>query len=116
MRCIHRMVMQPESLRQVWSQLDELSKKVIAAAYHNEGEFNQPAFVAQYGLLPERSQKGQWSYYYNPILLDLFIYHGQLPSDLMPLLVDLVSPPDKFQLTGFTKTQRPLRLTDTPLT
>ncbi|MFC1975781.1 hypothetical protein ACFLXQ_05245 [Chloroflexota bacterium] len=107
-RCIHRTVMQPESLRQVWSQLDELSKKVIAAAYHNEGEFDQSAFVAQYGSLPVRPRSSSW--YAEPILLDLFIYHGQLPSDLMPLLTDLVPPPDKFQLTGLVETPTALEI------
>ncbi|MBN1217492.1 MAG: hypothetical protein JXM69_01070 [Anaerolineae bacterium] len=102
-RCIHCTVMKPESLRQVWRQLDDLSKKAVAAAYHNDGEFNQSAFVAQYGTLPERPKKNMWSYYSEPIPLDLFLYDGRLPADLIPLLVDLVPPPDKFQLTGLAE-------------
>ncbi|MBN1994685.1 MAG: helicase-associated domain-containing protein [Anaerolineae bacterium] len=102
-RCIHRAVMVPELLRQLWQQMDDLSKKAIAAAYHNDGEFNQRAFVAQYGSLPERPQSG-WGWRSNPILLDLFLHNGHLPSDLVPLLANLVPPPDKFQLTGVSET------------
>ena len=51
-RSIHRTMLKPDSLRQVWVKLDDLSKKAIAAAYHNDGEFNQAAFVAQYGSAP----------------------------------------------------------------
>ncbi len=98
-RCIHRAVMTPESLRQLWRQLDDLSKKAVAAAYHNDGEFNASAFEAQYGQLPERPQS-KWSWEQQAILLDLFLYDGQLPSDLTPLLETLVPPPDKFQLHG----------------
>ncbi len=109
-RCIHKVVMTPASLEKLWQQLDDLSKKAVAAAYHNDGEFNATAFVAQYGALPERPQS-KWSWEVKPILLDLFLYAPQpyytfnaanpiLPSDLMPLLENLVPPPDKFQLEG----------------
>jgi hypothetical protein len=101
-RCIHRTVMVPESLRQLWPRLDALSQKAVAAAYHNDGEFNQTAFIAQYGALPERPQS-LWAWQQQPILLDLFIYNGHLPSDLMPLLAELVPPPDKFQLAGLSE-------------
>lgn len=101
-RCIHQTVMVPESLRQLWPRLDDLSQKAVAAAYHNDGEFNQTAFIAQYGALPERPQS-TWSWQSHPILLDLFIYNGQLPSDLMPLLAEVVPPPDKFQLAGLSE-------------
>lgn len=100
-RCIHKTMLTPESLRKMWQRLDDLSKKAVAAAYHNDGEFDADAFVAQYGKLPERKQKSRWmSWLAEPILLDLFIYNGYLPADMMPLLGDLVPPPDRFQLHG----------------
>jgi hypothetical protein len=109
-RCIHKVVMTPASLEKLWQKLDDLSKKAVAAAYHNDGEFNATAFVAQYGSLPERSQS-RWAWETKAILLDLFlysparyqafnVYNPVLPSDLMPLLETLVPPPDKFQLDG----------------
>ena len=109
-RCIHKIVMTPDSLGRLWDKLDDLSKKAVGSAYHNEGEFNASAFVAQYGSLPERPQsKGSWEV--KPVLLDLFlysptpyhafnVYNPILPSDLTPLLEDLTPPPDKFQVEG----------------
>ncbi|MFN8454946.1 MAG: hypothetical protein U0401_09815 [Anaerolineae bacterium] len=116
-RCIHRAVMSPASLRGLWHQLDELSQKAVASAYHNDGEFNRAAFVAQYGSLPPRP-KGRWDWDVKPILLDLFLYTPnayhfsgyyqsphvlRLPTDLMPLLAELAPPLEKFQVTGVTQ-------------
>ncbi|GAB4411846.1 MAG: hypothetical protein Fur0044_06060 [Anaerolineae bacterium] len=112
-RCIHKVVMTPDSLRRLWDKLDDLSKKAVASAYHNGGEFNATAFVAQYGSLPERPQS-RWSWQAQPILLDLFlytptpyhafnVYNPILPSDLLPLLENLVPPPDKFQVSGVSQ-------------
>ena len=101
---IRQAVTTPASLHGLWRNLDDLSKKVVAAAYHNDGEFNPTAFAAQYGKLPERPKKGGLWYTYQPILLDLFIYDQKIPSDLMPLLEKLVPPPDKFQLAGLPET------------
>ncbi|HXV42030.1 MAG TPA: hypothetical protein VEC96_03125, partial [Anaerolineae bacterium] len=108
--CIHNAVMTPASLERLWNRLDNLSKKAVSAAYHNDGEFNATAFAAQYGALPERPQS-KWSWDFKPVLLDLFLYsrlpyqafqayNPIIPSDLMPLLAKLVSPPDKFQVEG----------------
>jgi hypothetical protein len=37
--CIRRTLLTPESLHAVWGQLDTLSKKAVAMAYHNQGKF-----------------------------------------------------------------------------
>ena len=108
-RCIHKTMMTPDSLRQMWQQLDDISQKAVAAAYHNAGEFNADAFSAQYGQLPARPKKDQWSWYTEPILLDLFIYDGRLPEDIIPLLAPLVPPPDKFQLKGVAESPQKLK-------
>lgn len=113
-RCIHRTMMKPDSLRQLWSRLDDLSKKAVATAYHNDGEFNQTAFIAQYGSAPARP-KDRWGWYQEPILLDLFIHDKHLPADLMPLLADLVPPPDRFQLTGLAETPKTAKVGKTPV-
>jgi hypothetical protein len=77
-----------------------LSQKAVAAAYHNDGLLNTDAFVAQYGSLPERPKRSEWHYSREPILLDLFLYHDRIPTDMMPLLASLAPPPDKFQIEG----------------
>ncbi|MCX6050363.1 MAG: hypothetical protein NT075_35150 [Chloroflexi bacterium] len=93
----------PDKLRQHWARLDELSQKAVAAAYHNDGTFNANAFVNQYGALPERP-KSDWYWAREPILWDLFVYNNQIPSDLMPLLAELVPPAERFQVTGLVET------------
>ncbi|MCP5098294.1 MAG: hypothetical protein GY943_22325, partial [Chloroflexi bacterium] len=89
------------SLRALWQELSEITKRAISAAYHNAGEFEANAFIAQYGQLPSRpKKKNTWSYYEEPILFDLFVVDGQIPDDLIPLLADLVLPLERFQLEG----------------
>lgn len=99
--CITQTLLNLESLRQVWDRLDKLSQQAVAAAYHNDGEFNAQAFAAQYGQLPARPKKEfLWSWHYTPILLDLFIYDNRLPADLMPLVAQLAPPPERYQVQG----------------
>jgi len=93
-------------LRAIWEQLDSIAQRAISTAYHNVGEFDARAFVAQYGDLPPRPQKeGSWYGYCGkePVLFDLFVPDGQIPDDLMPLLADVVLPPERFQLEGVKK-------------
>ena len=49
-------------VRRLWDKMDDLSRKAVAAAYHNEGNFDSDAFVAQYGRLPQRPRKDSWSW------------------------------------------------------
>lgn len=87
-------------IRRLWAEMDNLSRKALAAAYHNDGIFNQDAFLAQYGVLPERPRNSRFSWKIEPILLDIFLQDGQVPAEVMPLLANVVPPPDRFQLTG----------------
>src|SRR5690606_15624176 len=41
-----------------------------------------------------------WSWYGEPILLDLVINNNRIHRELMPILADLVPPPDRFQIEG----------------
>jgi hypothetical protein len=94
------------SLRTVWRQLSGVAQRAVSTAYHNDGEFDSKAFVAQYGELPPRPQgKVSWygSFHKEPILFDLFVLNGQIPDDLMPLLAELVLAPERFQLEGIEK-------------
>lgn len=90
------------SLNNIWSQLDPISQQAISTAYHNHGEFNAAAFLAQYGELPPRPEREGWygSFYPEPILFDLFVIGGEIASDLMPLLANLALPLERFQLEG----------------
>ncbi len=90
-----------DSLQTIWQGLDPIAKRAVSTAYHNDGLFDTSAFVAQYSELPPRPEKDRWySYYKEPILFDLFVINGTIPSDLMPLLADLVLPVERFQLEG----------------
>lgn len=93
-------LLSPQQLRNHWNRLDDLSQKVIAATVHNDGVFDADAFVAQYGELPKRPDHYGWNYIYNPIAVDLFIHRRELPEDLMPLLAEIVPPPDRFEIVG----------------
>ena len=87
-------------VRRLWGELDERSRKAVAAAYHNEGVFNADAFIAQYGRLPERPRRDTWSWYGKPILMDLFIPDNIILPEIMPLLAPLVPEPERFRLEG----------------
>ncbi len=121
--CIHKTLLSPASLRSLWNKLDDLSKKAVAAAYHNDGQFNPAAFEAQYGSLPQRI-KGRWEWEYRPLVLDLFLYTpnahhlsaysqlpylAKIPTDLLPLLAELIPLPDKFQVTGVREAPKTAR-------
>jgi hypothetical protein len=97
---ITRKMLDKETLRAVWDQLGPIAQRAVSTAYHNGGEFDARAFRAQYGQLPPRPSPNRWAYYQEPILFDLFVIAGQIPEDLMPLLEDLVLPPERFQLEG----------------
>ena len=103
-RSIVEHLTRPGSLEELWESLDPLSQKAVAAAYHNDGKLDKKAFAARYGRLPARKSNGRlYSYRREPIPLDLFIYHDELPQELIPLLASFVPPPEKFRLQGLTK-------------
>ena len=100
------------SLRTIWQQLDSVAQRAVSTAFHNVGEFDSNAFVAQYGELPPRSQKKDSGYGYyrrEPILFDLFVLDGQIPNDLMPLLAELVLPPERYQLEGIDELPKKIK-------
>ncbi len=99
---ICRQMLDKETLSGIWQRLDSVAQRAVSSAYHNEGMFDARAFIAQYEALPPRSQSRQpyYDYQRTPILFDLFVIDEQIPADLMPLLTDLVLPPERFQLVG----------------
>ncbi|MCB0208418.1 MAG: hypothetical protein KDJ52_03790 [Anaerolineae bacterium] len=97
--CLCTTLTSPIEVDKLWNWLDELTRKAISSAVHNGGEFDASAFIAQYGSLPERP-KSRWFWQVEPILLDLFIYNNQVPTDMIPLLEELALPPERFQIQG----------------
>lgn len=99
---ICRQMLDRETLSGIWQQLDPVAQRAVSSAYHNEGLFDTQAFVAQYGGLPPRPQLNRYPYSYQrtPVLFDLFVVDEQIPLDLIPLLTDLVLPPERFRLEG----------------
>jgi hypothetical protein len=92
-----------DSLKTLWQGMDDIAKRAVSTAYHNDGEFDTAAFIAQYGQLPPRPKKEDdywYSYRTEPILFDLFVVDGQIAEDLMPMLTDLVLPLERFKLEG----------------
>jgi hypothetical protein len=95
-------LLDPQRLRALWAQLDDLSQLAVAEAYHNDGEFVESAFLARYGRVPYSQSKYDLDAYYrhNKILFDLFIWENHIPDDMLPLLASIVPPVDPFRLTG----------------
>ncbi len=112
---IRQSLINPSSLNQLWKKLDPLTQKAVASAYHNDGEFDEMAFEAQYGSLPQRQKKSTWSWHYEPILMDLFIHDNLIPPDLIQLLSDLVPPPEKFEVIGLQDKPTVMDLDNQPL-
>ncbi|MBP7686440.1 MAG: helicase-associated domain-containing protein [Thermoflexales bacterium] len=83
----------PETLQHLWSQLNDLSRQTVAAAIEHGGQLNEDAFRAQYHALPwdeQKKKKSVWSYRREYLPIDVFLYHGRIPPDVIPLLKPLV--------------------------
>ncbi len=102
------------SLAELWQDLDPLSKKAVAAAYHGGGTFNEEAFAAQYGEVPGRRGADVlhdfgggiqvvYGYRRESQPLDLFIHGNRLPRELVELLAPFVPPPEKFRPKGLER-------------
>ena len=98
-------LLRKSSLHTLWQEMDDIAKRAVSTAYHNDGEFDTAAFIAQYGQLPPRPKKDDdyWYSYQEPILFDLFVVDGQVAEDLMPLLADLILPLERFKLEGLNQ-------------
>ncbi|MCB0028376.1 MAG: hypothetical protein KDE28_10745, partial [Anaerolineales bacterium] len=97
-----RYLLEPATLADVWGRLDELSRRAVSTAFHNGGEWDESAFIAHYGARPTApaDEKSIFSFYWRPILFDLFVFDGEIPDDLLPHLEALVLPRDPFQPEG----------------
>jgi hypothetical protein len=96
----------PETLNRVWSQLDELSRQTLAAALENGGQLDEDAFRAQYRSLPWDALKKKdstWGYSHRRdcLPIDVFIYYGRIPPDVVPLLKSLVPRLEPYTVEAF---------------
>jgi hypothetical protein len=91
----------PEKLRWLWEQMAPDEQRVVAVAYHNGGHFDDMAYQAQYGNLPESLVSHNWYYTRDAHKhISLFLSRSQILPGLMPLLAGIVPPSERFQLTG----------------
>ncbi len=106
----------PQEVRRLWHAMDKLSQKALAAAYHNDGFFNQEVFYARYGALPKRPKSSSYLWSTEPILLDLFIHkfmgRARIHPLIMPLLADIVPPFEPFRLKGQEEPPKTVKVHD----
>jgi len=97
--CIAQRILIPEGQRQQWERMDELARHALAQAVHSDGRFDPVIFQARYGQQPPRPKSGS---YWKPISipLDLFIYDGVIPDDLLAGLESWAPRPEPFKLAG----------------
>jgi len=97
--CIAETMLSPTGQRKVWESMDELSRHALAQAVHNDGRFDPVVFQARYGQQPPRPKSDS---YWKPISipLDLFIYDGVIPDDLLAGFESWVPRPEPFKLEG----------------
>jgi len=89
-RCIHKAVMTPASLAQLWRQLDDVSKKAVASAYHNGGSSTRLRFWPNtVPCLSDRKASGPGSKtdFAGPVsLLALPYYAHNIYNPILPLI------------------------------
>ena len=84
---ICQVMLDKSSLQALWQGMDDIARRAVSTAYHNDGVFDAAAFVAHYGDLPPRPRaENAYGYYYHyrePILFDLFVIDRLIPEDLV---------------------------------
>ncbi len=94
------------NLPQLWNRLSPLEQSAVAEATHDrDGRFNQNAFQAKYGAIPEFSIKGPHHWKSRPTLVRLFIHpvpwsKPLIPKDLREKLAAFVPAPAEAEMTS----------------
>ncbi len=90
--------LQGETLRTLWTQLDELQQAAVAEVVHSQqSRYQKEQFVAKYGQIPNWGT-GRGSYDFKPTKLNLFFYSSILPEDLKKYLKSIVPQPADVKL------------------
>jgi hypothetical protein len=88
-----------ECLRALWERLGELEKAAISEVVHGpEHRFDASQFRAKYGRDPHWGERGKWSSWVSASPLQLFLYQGLIPDDLLARLQAFVPPPSEATL------------------
>ena len=93
-----------ECLRALWERLGELEQAAIAEVVHGpEHRFDAVGFRAKYGREPDWGERDRWSSGNSASPLQLFLYHGVIPDDLLARLQAFVPPPSAAALESLAK-------------
>lgn len=92
----------PKQVRSLYDGLDDLSKKAVQEATHEEwGVLHERRFQAKYGKSPIFSKPGRSAYHSHPTELRLFfIDHRSLPTDLRETLLTFVPEPPPLKVAA----------------
>ncbi len=92
----------PDTLRKLWAELNDLQRAAVAEVVHAWSEFDGTRFRAKYGRDPDWGKFSQWGEMEKPSPLCLFIYNAEMPRDLKERLKRFVPPPRAAQISGQT--------------
>jgi hypothetical protein len=85
-----------ERLRTLWERLGELGQAAISEVVHDsEHRFDAAQFRAKYGRDPDWGERDKWSSWVSASPLQLFLYQGVIPDDLLARLEAFVPPPSE---------------------
>jgi len=93
-----------ECLRALWERLGELEQAAIAEVVHGpEHRFDATQFRAKYGRDPDWGERDNWSSWVSASPLQLFLYQGVIPDDLLARLQAFVPPPSAAALESLAE-------------
>ncbi|MGO9973206.1 MAG: helicase-associated domain-containing protein [Solirubrobacteraceae bacterium] len=88
-----------ERLDALWGRLGELERAAIAEVVHSpDCSFDAARFRAKYGRDPHWGERDKWSSWVSAAPLQLFLYDGVIPDDLLARLQAFVAPPPEAAL------------------
>jgi hypothetical protein len=83
-----------ERLHALWGRLGELERAAIAEVVHSpDCWFDAARFRAKYGNDPDWGERDRWSSWVSASPLQLFLYDGVIPDDLLARLREFVPCP-----------------------
>ena len=88
-----------ERLDALWERLGELERAAIAEVVHSpDCWFDVARFRAKHGRDPHWGERDKWSSWVSASPLQLFLYDGVIPDDLLARLQAFVPPPSEAAL------------------
>jgi hypothetical protein len=88
-----------DRLHALWERLGELERAAVAEVVHGPAqEFDAAQFRAKYGNDPNWGERDRWSSWVSASPLQLFLYQGVIPDDLLARLQEFVPRPPEAAL------------------